>query len=681
MKSLKIALFALLGSASAHAAEGMWTLDNLPLAAMEQQYGWAPDAKWVDHAMKSAVRLAGGCSGSFVSPEGLVLTNAHCVIGCVSEVSSEASDYVNDGFVANNRAAELRCERMELNRLEQISDVTATVVARTQGKTGTAFVDARNAAIAELESSCKAGSERSRCDVVKLYNGARYHLYRYHRFKDVRLVFSPEYAAGFFGGDPDNFNFPRYNLDMGLLRAYEDGKPAQIVDYFPLSTRGVSPGEMTMVVGHPGRTQRLLTVAQLEHLRAVSGFESLLRLGELRGLLLQYSAQGDEQARIAQSDLTSIENSYKVWYGRMKALSSPAIMDAKRREEAELMAAASAEQRLAWSDIAAAQQRAAELQHAYVMLEQGAGFASEYFDFARDLVRAADERGKPNGERLPAFQDARLPLLEQNLLGDTPIYADYEQAKLSWSLSKLRERLGVDDPLVKLVLGRESPAALAKRMVETTQLGSVEVRRALWNGGAKAVSESTDPFIELARAVDGASRAVRAQMESSVESVEARAAEQIAAVRFARYGTRIYPDATFTLRLSYGEVKAWEERGQQLDPFTQFAGLFSRATGADPFRLAPRWVKAQPKLDMSTPFNYVTTNDIIGGNSGSPVINRDGQVVGLAFDGNIHSNGGAYAYDESNNRCVAVDSRAMVSALKTVYGAEALVKELAPQKK
>ncbi len=678
MKRVLLAAICGLMSLPAMAAEGMWTLDNLPRAALKADYGFEPDASWIDHAMKSSVRLASGCSGSFVSKDGLVLTNAHCVLGCVQELSNAQADYVNKGFVAKSRTQELQCPTEELNRLEEITDVSARIEKATDGLTGQAFNDAKNAEQERIESECIGDAQATRrCDVVDLYSGGRYHLYRYHRFQDVRLVFSPEYAAGFFGGDPDNFNFPRYNLDMGLLRAYEDGKPVSVGNHFKINRAGAKPGELTMVTGHPGSTERQLTVAQLERLRDVDLISTLLYYAERRALLAQYSRSSEEAARQAQSDLTFTENSYKVFRGELSALLDPEVFARKRSEEEQLRKAASST--AAWESIAKAQQAWREMQAAYLMIERQRALYSEHFRIARHLVRAAEERSKPSDQRLPEYQDAALPRLKQRLFSKAPIYPEYETAKLSWSLSKLREALGVDDPLVKLVLKNESPEALAERLVRATQLSDVAVRERLWEGGMEAIAESKDPFIVMARALDGVSRELRSRYESQVEAVEEKNAAIIAKIRFEQLGTGVYPDATFTLRLSYGEVRGWKENGKQIAPMTDFAGLYARATGFDPYALPRTWLDAKSRIKLDTPFNFVATNDITGGNSGSPVINRKGEVVGLAFDGNIHSIGGSYIYDERLNRMVAVHSAGIIEALDKVYQAKNLIKELAPR--
>lgn len=682
MRKFVTVLCVLIPFTGAHADEGMWTLDNLPVKAIQDKYGFAPDTVWADHVMQSSVRLAGGCSGSFVSRDGLVLTNHHCIRSCIAQLSSKDKDYNQDGFLARTRAEEKACPEIELNRLEKITDVTDTLKKATAGKSGKAFSEAQRAEKSRLESECSAGDARTRCDVVELYHGGIYQLYRYHRYQDVRLAFAPEEAIAFFGGDPDNFNFPRYTLDMGLLRAWEDGKPAQVSHYFPLNPAGAKAGELAFITGHPGSTDRLLTVAQLERVRDVDLIPRLIWLAEYRGILTQYSALGAEPARIARDDLFSVENSFKALNGRLLALQAPAVFQGKRAAEQELRAAVAANPQWqkdyggAWDAIAAAQEAYRAIELRYKLLEVRRGFYSNYFDVARHLMRGAQERRKPNEKRLREYSDARLPSLTQKLFSGAPIYPEYEKVTLGWSLSKLREMLGTDDPLVQTLLGQDSPEALAKRLVDGTSLGDVAVRKALWDGGEKAIKASKDPFIQLVRAMDGEARAVRKRYEEEVQAVEDKAAEQIAAARFGLYGTGVYPDATFTLRLSYGAVQGWEHQGRKIAPFTAFGGAFKRHTGAFPFALPPSWLDSKKKLNLRQPFNFVTTNDIIGGNSGSPVINRKAEIVGLVFDGNIHSLGGAYWYDAALNRAVSVHSGAIVEAMRKVYGAGALADEL-----
>ncbi|HET6604598.1 MAG TPA: S46 family peptidase [Xanthomonadaceae bacterium] len=681
MRTFPLALLLL--APAAFAAEGMWTLDNLPAEAMEAKHGFTPDAAWVEKVMRSSVRLAGGCSGSFVSADALVLTNHHCVVGCVSDLSSKENDYVESGFLAREHSQEKVCPGFELNRLERITDVTARVRAATEGLTGKAYSDAKKAVQSELEAGCVGEDAANvRCDMVELYQGGLQHLYRYTRFQDVRLVFAPEHRIAFFGGDPDNFNFPRYNLDMGLLRAWVDGKPARIEHYFPFDAEGAQDGELVMVTGHPGSTQRLLTVAQLELQRDLALPTRLLYLAELRGLLGRYSAEDPEQARIAQTDLQVVENSFKALLGRLQALQDPQVFALKREQQAALEAYVAGDPERAarygraWDEIAQAQRTMRNIHARYSLLEAGRGFQSDLFGHARRLLRAAAERDKPNARRLREYGEAALPRMRQQVLSEAPIYPEYEKVLLAWSLGKLREHLGTDDAFVRQVLGRQSPEAVAARLVDGSRLADREVRTALWEGGSKAIAASQDPMIVFARAVDPEARAVRKRYEDEVEAIESKNAELLAQARFEQLGTSVYPDATFSLRLSLGEIRGWTEGEREIAPFTELSGLYERATGADPYALPGSWIGSKDQLDLSTRINQVSTNDIIGGNSGSPLIDRDARIVGLIFDGNIHSLGGAYWYDERLNRAVSVHPAAMLEALRKIYGAGDLAEEM-----
>ncbi len=665
------------------AAEGMWTLDNLPVADLEKNYQFKPTAEWIQKSMRSAVRLAGGCSGSFVSPDGLVLTNHHCVISCVEDLSSKEQDLVNKGFLAQSRSEEKQCPGMEVNRLDKTDDVTARMHKVLTGLTGKAFSDAKKAEQSRIEKECvgDAGDKR-RCDIVELYGGGQYHVYQYTRYQDVRLAFSPEYAAGFFGGDPDNFNFPRYNLDMSLLRVYEGGKPIANSDWFPINPKGAKENELVMTLGHPGTTQRLLTMTELETQRDLVLPFRLIFASEYRGLLLQYSREGEEQARIAQTELTLIENGIKARTGMFQALLSPAVMQQKRADETAFQNWVSADANRTqqygnpWKTISDTQTAWRNLYLDYVMIELGLGSLSQQVTWARTLVRGTTEREKPDAERLREFSQAALPGVQAGLLAETPLYPEFEQLKLSWSLSKLREKLGVDNPVVKRILGKDSPESLAQKIVSKSKLGDAKLRKQLWEGGATAVKNSADPAIQLARVLDEYGRKLREQFDHQIEPAQKAAAEQLAKARFAFKGTAVYPDATFSLRLSHGVIRGWDERGTPVKPFTDIGGLFNRATEYDPFKLADTWVSAQKKVDHKARFNQVSTNDIVGGNSGSPLINARGELVGLIFDGNIQSLGGSYFYDESVNRAVSVHTAAISEALKKVYKADDLVKEL-----
>ncbi len=667
----------------ANAAEGMWTFDNPPQEKMKKELGWAPDASWLEHTMQSSARLAAGCSGSFVSANGLVLSNHHCAAHCVEELSNDKKDYIRDGFLANGTAEEKQCPAMEINRLEKITDVTAEMQKATDNLSGEAFTKAKYAETAKLTTACMGtDKDKVRCDVVTLYQGGKYNLYRYHRFQDVRLVFAPEKSVAFFGGDPDNFNFPRFDLDMSLLRVYEDGKPASIKAYLPLNPAGAKEGEVVITSGHPGSTQRAFTMARLQYLRDYGLPERLEYLAELRGLLTQFQALGTEQARESTSLLFGVENSYKALKGQREALIEASLFNAKQADETALKKFVAANPKLkastgsAWDDIDKAMAVMKEVRVPYTMFETQRAFLSDYASFARTLVRAAAERAKPNAERLPEYADANLPEVEARVLSTAPIYNDFEKVKLGWSLTKMREHLTPSDPTVMQILGKQSPQQLADSMIANTRLADVAVRKQLWEGGLKAVQASDDPFIKLALLVDPVARAIRTDYESRVDSVVIKSNQKIAAARFAMLGTSIYPDATFSLRFSYGTVKGWKEAGKDIPAVTDFAGAFGHATGADPFKLPDSWYAAKDKINLKTPLNFVSTNDIIGGNSGSPAVNKKGELVGLIFDGNIHSLGGAFGYDGTDNRAVSVSSAAILEALDKIYGARSLADEM-----
>lgn len=670
------------GAGAAMADEGMWTLDHLPLKQIQARYGFTPSQQWIDLVQHAAVRLAEGCSGSFVSADGLVMTNHHCANGCLSQLSAKGANYMQDGYAAKEE--EPRCPEVELNQLESITDVTDRVNAATKGKDGAERIKAERAINSALEKECVGGdADTWRCDVVTLYHGGRYALYKYRRYQDVRLVFAPEQSIAFFGGDPDNFNFPRYDLDVTFFRAYVDGKPAKTPQYLKFDVDGPKAGELTFVVGNPGSTQRQTPWTSLAYMRDRVLTPFFGYLSEARGQLWQYSRMGTQQAKEAQDALFGVDNSLKVFKGWLETLSDEDFVTKKQHEDAALRAwiaavpARRAKYGDPWAMLEQAQQRGAQLRDRYAMIEGGRGFGSELFDDARTLVRAAAERAKPDAERLPAYRDANLPALRQTLASTAPVYPQYEETRLAWTLEKMRQSLGADDPFVHEVLGSKSPDQLAHQLVDGSKLADPAVRMKLWEGGAKAVDASTDPMIELARRIDPEARRLRKAYEDDVEAPSKKASEAIARARFERDGTSSYPDATFTLRLSYGKVEGWNEKGTPVKPFTQFAGLYGRATGADPFKLPASWLAAKSSLDLDTPMNFVTDNDIIGGNSGSPVIDKEGHAVGLIFDGNIHSLGGDFTFDDSVNRAVAVDTAAIVEAVRKVYHLPKLADELA----
>ena len=671
----------LLLSSLARADEGMWTFDNFPAAAVKAKYGFDLDAAWLLKVRAASVRLAQGCSASIVSPQGLVMTNHHCAHPCIEQLSTAKKDFVESGFYAPALQNEVKCPELEVNQLQEIEDVTARLETATRGLADEAFNEAQRAEMARIEAEC-ATSPFVRCDVVTLYRGGLYHLYKYRRYQDVRLVFAPEFAIAFFGGDPDNFMFPRYDLDLAVLRLYEDGKPASTPQYFKWSASGAAEGELTFVAGNPGGTSRLLTVAQLAFTRDVTLVRRLLYLAELRGLLTEYQHRGKEQKRVANASLFYVENSLKALRGRLEALQDHSFFASKVKAEQELRARVDGDPALkaayggAWDSIGEALETYRPMQLRHWMLEGGGGFQSELFGLARGLVRASEELVKPNQQRLREYGDSQLPGLRQSLFSAAPIYDEFEIFLLTFSLGKLRESLGVDDPFVKQLFGKKSPQDLASELVKGTKLKNVKVRQQLFDGGAAAIAASKDPMILFARAVDPEARAARKLYEDRVEGQAKKASELIARAQFQLQGTSTYPDATFTPRLSYGQVKGYQENGRTVPPFTYMDGAFDRHTGREPFALPQSWLAAKPRLNLQTPMNLVTTNDIIGGNSGSPLFNAKAEVVGLVFDGNIQSLGGDYGFDEAVNRTVSVHSAAILEALRNIYKASRIVEEL-----
>lgn len=685
LRSLAASL-ALLATAAV-ADEGMWTFDNIPQAAIQQKYDAKLDKRWLDKVQRSITRFESGCTGSFVSPDGLVLTNHHCAMSCLAEISSESANYVDDGFNATTRSAEKKCPTQILSVLVEMENVTAKVTSATAGMKDAEANQARKQELSKLEAACTNSSKKSRggalaCESVTLYQGGQYYLYKYRRYDDVRLVFAPQHAIAAFGGDPDNFNFPRWSLDFSLFRIYEKGKPLSSPNHLTWRPEGPQVGEATFIAGHPGSTSRLLTVEQLRFQRNISVPSYLLRNTELRGRLIQWSKTGDEPARIASDYLQSVENSLKVYRGLQTALLDDGLFARKTSQERELRERVKADSKLsssvgtAWNDAATAQERFRQIYDRYLYLESGAGFNSKLFSYARTLVRGTAERSKSNELRLREYADSNLGKIESSLLATTPLYPDFEQVTLSFSLDKLREALGPDDSIVRKLLSTESPESLANKLVTETKLGDPATRKALWEGGTAGIESSNDPMIVLARSIDGEARAVRKIYEDEVQAPVAAAQERIAKARFAVLGTNTYPDATFTLRLSYGAVDGWVEKGQKVEPYTRLSRLFERTTGKDPFRLPQAWLDARDKLDMDTPFCFVTTNDIVGGNSGSPLVDAQGRLVGLAFDGNIHSIAGNFWYDGEMNRTVAVHPAIILTALRDVYGAKDLANEL-----
>jgi hypothetical protein len=665
----------LAAGSAALADEGMWTFDNFPSARVKELYGFAPDQAWLDRVRKASVRLDVGCSGSVVSRDGLVMTNHHCVTDCERDLSSLGHDYVQNGFLAAARKDEKICPGAGASILQAVTDVSARVKRTAAGPE-------RQAEIAAIEQEACGESREKLCEVVNLYRGGQYQLHIYDRYDDVRIVFAPEMQAAFFGGDPDNFNFPRYALDMALMRLYRDGKPVTFSDPLKLSPVGPKEGDLIFASGHPGTTERLLTNAQLEFQRDHFLPWRIEYLSQIRGGMIAESNKGEEEARQISEALDNVENSLKVFKGQRGALVEPSFFAVKTAEEKRLREALAARADLRgkygdpFTDIAGlvAAQKQAYLP--YQMLEVRYGAGSVILGDARTLVRAAIERPKPDSERLPEFTNGRLPALEHAVEAEVPVHPVLEKLEIAFWLDKTREYLGADNPAVKALFGSRTSQQIANEIVTSSQVGDRGFRKRLW-ANPEQVAQSNDPAIALVRKADAAARAARAKYESAVSLPTSVAAEKIAGLRFDVLGKDAYPDATFTLRLSYGVVKGWADpQHGEVKPFTYAAGLWDRATGAFPFNLGVKWVDGQGKIAPATQFNFVSTNDIVGGSSGSPALDKEGRIIGLVFDGNIHSTGGAYGFDPALNRTVSVSSQMILEALRRIYNASSLADEL-----
>jgi hypothetical protein len=675
----------LLAGAAVNADQGMWLLNEPPRQHLQDKYGFDLTDAWLEHARLASVRFNGGGSGGFVSPDGLVVTNHHVGADCLQKLSPKDKDYLRDGFLARTRADELRCPDLELNVLRSIEDVTDRVneAVRPEMTAPQAFA-ARRAVMAAVE---KESLDRTglRSDVVTLYQGGKYHLYRYKKYTDVRLVMAPEHAIASFGGDVDNFEYPRYDLDVCFFRVYENGRPVRPEHWLRWSATGPAEGDLVFVTGHPGSTNRLDTLARLRHRRDVTLPYALNRLRTQEALLSQFSEQGPEQRKMAQKEKQRFANARKAIAGQYHGLLDPAVIARKAAEEKDLrdrVAADPVSQKAfgdAWDRIAVAEEALAGFEREYYLLERGDAFECDLFAIARHLVRLAAERPKPNADRLREYRDSALESLEFQLFSPAPIYPELERARLAAALSFLAENFGGEHPLVAKALAGKSPAARAAELVAGTKLADPAERRRVAAGASRAAEESGDVMLAFARLVDPDARAARKRFEDEVEEVERQANARIARARFEVLGAAEAPDATFTLRLAFGVVKGYSVDGVQLPFHTTFGGALERADRQgqrEPFELPRRWLEAKGRLDPRTPLNFVSTADTIGGNSGSPVLNRAGELVGINFDRNRHGLVRNFVYTDEQARHIAVHSRGVLEALRSLYDAAELVREL-----
>ncbi len=676
--TLSLVLFAFTLS---FAEDGMWTFDNPPRKTLKEKYNFEPTQEWLDHVRLSSVRFNDGGSGSFISANGLVMTNHHVALGQLQKVSTSGKDYVNDGFFAKTLAEELKCPDLELNMLVGMENVTDKVTSAIKSTmTEKEALDARRAASAAItkESMEKTGL---RSDIVPLYQGSEYWLYTYKKYTDVRLVMAPEQQIAFFGGDPDNFTFPRYDLDMAFFRVYENDAPVKSKNFLKWKSAGAEDGELVFVSGHPGSTNRLQTLAQTEYQRDFSYPYRIKSMKRRVELLRRYSKLGPEQERRALVQIFGIENSLKAMGGEYEGLLDAKLMDQKKREEKEMREKVAANPEWnamyasAWDSIGAAINRS----KAQFSLVSNRGLSGRLASMAVQLVEFASEMKKPNGERTREFQDANLQSLKFRLFSPAPVYSDLEELQLADRFAEAIEAIGAKDPFVVTVLGRKTPEGAAKDLVSGTMIGDPKFRQELFKGGDTAIAACTDPMIVLARKIVPMMKELREWNEKNVTGTIDNNSGKIGKARFAVYGKSLYPDATFTLRLSYGTVKGYAMNGTKAPSRTTLYGLYDRAYGfgnKGDFALPKRFIENVGKLNLSTPFNFVSTCDIIGGNSGSPVVNKAGECVGLIFDGNIESLPGRFLYSEDKNRAVAVNTGAMIECMRKLYDSNGLANEI-----
>ncbi len=672
---LMLALFAM-----SIADEGMWTFDNPPKKQLKDKYGFDITQEWLDHVRLSSVRFNDGGSGSFVSANGLVMTNHHVGAGQLQKMSTPEKDYIKTGFYARTSAEEVKCVDLELNVLMELENVTDKVMTAIAGKNGGEAMQARRTVLAQLQ---KESNDRTglRTDLVTLYNGAEYWLYRYKKFTDVRLVMAPEKQIAFYGGDPDNFTFPRYDVDMCFFRIYENDKPYSTTNFLKWKTAGAADGELVFTSGHPGSTNRQQTYAQIEYSRDYQYPARLATFKRTIAVLKQYSALGEEQHRRADGMIFGYENSQKAMTGEYQGLLDKNLMAKKLQDESDLRAKINANPEWktkygwAWDSVASAmnktKSRFKELTYR--------GLSGSMAGRAMTIARYAIESKKPNGERLPQFQDAMVKMTLENLYSPAPVYADMEEVLLTDRFKEAQEMLGSNDPWVKAVLNGKTPEEAAKYYISGTALADPAARKTLIEGGEAAISKSTDPLIQLALVVVPIGDEMRSWQDKNISGVIAMSSEATGKGRFAAYGKELPPDANFTLRLSYGQVKGYPMNGTLAPSITTMYGLYDRAhsfANKPDFELPQRFKDGVSKLNLSTPMNLVSTNDIIGGNSGSPVINAKAELVGLIFDGNIESLPGRFTYSEEKNRAVSVHPGVMIETMRKLYDANILADEL-----
>ena len=682
--------FSLAGIAPAD--EGMWLYNHFPTQKVKAKYGFSPSQAFLDHLRGASVRFNNGGSGSFVSADGLTFTNHHVAATCLQQISTPENNYYKLSFLAKTREEEVKCADLELNVLQSIEDVTARVQgAAKPGMDAAAAGAAQRSEMAAIESECTK-STGLRCDVVTLYAGGMYNLYRYKKYTDVRLVFAPEFDIAFFGGDPDNFEYPRYDLDITFFRVYENGQPVHLNDYLKFAKTGVKEGDLVFVSGHPGSTGRLLTGSQLAFRRDVQYPWAIKNYDQRIRVLQAFAAKSEENARLAQEDIFGYQNSYKAYNGYQSGLLDKALMAKKEQEEQKMKDAVAGDPKIKqeigdpWGPIDQAEQTYRKIFLPLTYVERLSGWG-EMSTYARQLVRLAAEKAKPNGERLREYRESNLPSLEQSLLSTAPVYKSLDTVLLTEAFQEMSNTIGANDATVQKILGGKTPEQRANEIISGSKLDDVNARKQLYEGGAQAIQQSTDPLIALMRDIDAEARQVRKTWEDQVDAVERRNATNIAKLRFKTEGMNMPPDATFTLRLSYGAVKGYVEdgrghvaaKGSKVPAITTIGGAFEHAAkhnNQEPYKLPQSWMEAKSKLNLNTPYNTASTPDIIGGNSGSPVVNKSGEVVGIIFDGNIQSLPWNFQYEDQIGRSVSTDSRGILEALRKVYGATALADEL-----